>query len=53
NSPPPPPLIRVGLGPWNVPYGFEYAGTWERLWLTPLSERCLLHAVHSAKVNRG
>lgn len=48
--PPPPPLIRVGLGPWNVPYGFEYAGTLERLWLTPLSERCLLHAVHSAKV---
>lgn len=48
--PPPPPLIRVGLGPWNVPYGFEYTGTFERLWLTPLSERCLLHAVHSAKV---
>lgn len=46
----PPPLIRVGIGPWNVPYGFEYAGTLERLWLTPLSERCLLHAVHSAKV---
>lgn len=50
DSIPPPPLIRVGLGPWNVPYGFEYAGTWERLWLTPLSERCLLHAIHSAKV---
>ncbi len=49
--PPPPPLIRVGLGPWNVPYGFEYAGNLEKLWLTPLSERCLLHAVHSAKVN--
>lgn len=49
-SKPPQPLIRVGLGPWNVPYGFEYAGTWERLWLTPLSERCLLHAIHSAKV---
>lgn len=48
--PPPPPLIRVGIGPWNVPYGFEYAGTLERLWLTPLSERCLLHAVHSGKV---
>lgn len=48
--PPPPPLIRVGIGPWSVPYGFEYAGTLERLWLTPLSERCLLHAVHSAKV---
>lgn len=48
--PPPPPLIRVGIGPWNVPYGLEYAGTLERLWLTPLSERCLLHAVHSAKV---
>lgn len=48
--PPPPPLIRVGLGPWDVPYGFEYAGTMERLWLTPLSERCLLHAVYSAKV---
>ncbi|CAM9401133.1 unnamed protein product [Ectocarpus fasciculatus] len=47
--PPPPPLIRVSVGPWNVPYGFEYAGTLERLWLTPLSERCLLHAVHSAK----
>ena len=48
--PPPPPLIRVGIGPWNIPYGFEYAGTLERLWLTPLSERSLLHAVHSAKV---
>lgn len=48
--PPPPPLIRVGIGPWNVSYGLEYAGTLERLWLSPLSERCLLHAVHSAKV---
>ena len=48
--PPPPPLIRVGIGPWNIPYGFEYAGTLERLWLTPLCERSLLHAVHSAKV---
>ncbi|CAM9191667.1 unnamed protein product [Ectocarpus sp. 4 AP-2014] len=47
--PPPPPLVLVSVGPWNVPYGFEYAGTLERLWLTPLSERCLLHAVHSAK----
>lgn len=51
--PPPPPLIRVSVGPWNVPYGFEYAGTLERLWLTPLSERCLLHAVHSAKVKQS
>lgn len=49
-EPPPPPLIRVGLGAWNIPYGFEYEGTLERLWLTPLSERCLLHAVYSAKV---
>lgn len=47
---PPPPLMRIGLGPWNVPYGFEYAGTLERLWLAPLSERCLLHVIHSAKV---
>eukprot|EP00752_Nemacystus_decipiens_P006721 g6044.t1 len=47
--PPPPPLIRIGIGPWNIPYGFEYAGTLERLWLTPLAERSLLHAVHSAK----
>lgn len=51
SAPPvPPPLLRVSLGPWNIPYGFEYGGTLERLWLTPLSERCLLHAVHSAKV---
>eukprot|EP00903_Cladosiphon_okamuranus_P016193 g14943.t2 len=50
---PPPPLIRVGIGPWNIPYGFEYAGTLERLWLTPLSERCLLHAVHSGKGRYG
>lgn len=49
-APAPPPLMKIGIGPWNVPYGFEYAGTMERLWLTPLSERCLLHAVHSAKV---
>lgn len=49
--PAPPPFLRVGLGPWSVPYGFEYAGTLERLWLTPLSERCLLHAAHSAKVS--
>ncbi|CAM9106957.1 unnamed protein product [Hapterophycus canaliculatus] len=53
DSAPPLPLIRVGLGPWNVPYGFEYAGTWEKLWLTPLSERCLLHAIHSAKGRYG
>lgn len=49
--PPPPPLLTVGLGTWKVPYGFEYAGTLERLWLTPLSERCLLHAAQSATVS--
>lgn len=48
---PPPPVVTVGLGMWNVAYGFEYSGTLERLWLTPLSERCLLHAARSASVS--
>lgn len=51
NMPPPPPLLTVGLGTWKIPYGFEYAGTLERLWLSPLSERCLLHAAQSATVS--
>ncbi|CAM9357254.1 unnamed protein product, partial [Choristocarpus tenellus] len=48
-EPTPPPVVRVSIGPWHTPYGFEYRGTMERLWVTPLSERCLLHTTHSAK----
>ncbi|CAM9103796.1 unnamed protein product, partial [Discosporangium mesarthrocarpum] len=45
----PKPVLRVSVGPWHAPYGFEYCGTMEKLWLSPLSERCLLHTAHSAK----